>query len=224
MKKFVLAIIVAFSLFMPVRAEKGSFPTLSSQVVDEAGVLTAAQKNQLTQILQTDKINQIAVAIVKDLQGMDGRQFGIELARKWQLGQKDKNNGVLILLATKDRYVGIEVGYGLEEILPDSVTGRIIREKMIPPLTENLNYYQSLVNGATAIMGIITNDENQDKSTSMEDILFIILIIFMILFGKSGGKGSSVNGGGYGGGFGGKRRFFTGGGGSFGGGGAGRRF
>lgn len=224
MKKLVLIFWLWLAFILPLQAAEVKFPALSGQVVDEAGVLNAQQKARLTQLLAADTSNQIAIAVVKDMQGLEGRDYGIELARRWQLGQKDKDNGVLILLATEDRYVGIEVGYGLEGILPDSVTGRIIREQMIPPLKDNLNYYQSLLNGATAVMAAITTGEAVEESDTAGDILSMLLtllIIYLILSGKIRGGGF---GGGYGGGFRGGSNFFRGGGGSFGGGGAGRRF
>lgn len=225
MKKLALTIWACLIFALPLQAAEIKFPALSGQVVDEAGVLSPSEKMKLTQLLESDQTNQVAIAVVQDLQGMDGREYGIELARRWQIGQKGKDNGVLILLAVKDRYVGIEVGYGLEGILPDSVTGRIIREQMIPPLKENLNYYQSLLNGAVSVMKVITTGEKADESGTAEDILsmlFTLLIIYLILSGKMRGGGFGGFGGGRGG-FGGGG-FFRGGGGSFGGGGAGRRF
>lgn len=224
MKKIAFILLLCFIFTTPLKAEEINFPTLSGQVVDEAGVLTKQQKNELTQRLSQDKNNQIVAAIIQNLQGMEGREYGIELARRWQIGQKGKDNGVLILIATEDRYVGIEVGYGLEGILPDSLTGRIIREYMLPPLKKDLNYYQALVNGSSAIMTIISGEQPEEESNDGEDIISIILtllFIYLILSGKIRG-GSGGFGGGSFGGFGGSR--FTGGGGSFGGGGAGRRF
>ena len=88
MKKILLAFIL-FCIFMtPVRAAETDYPPLTGQVVDEAGVLTPQQKSQLLQLLAADKNNQVAVAVVKDLRGRNGREYGIELARRWQLGQK----------------------------------------------------------------------------------------------------------------------------------------
>ena len=85
MKK--LLAILLFLLFTGnVSAGEADYPVLSGQVVDEAGVLSAETKAKLSGILATDKDNQIVVAVLKDLRGKDGREYGIELARRWQLG------------------------------------------------------------------------------------------------------------------------------------------
>ncbi len=226
MKKILLAFIL-FCIFMtPVRAAETDYPPLTGQVVDEAGVLTPQQKSQLLQLLAADKNNQVAVAVVKDLRGRNGREYGIELARRWQLGQKGKDNGVLILLSPKDRYAGIEVGYGLEDILPDSLTGRILRQEVFPPLQRNLDYGTALLNGTKAVMTVLAGGEPglaNEEASPLEDAastLLTLLMIYLILSGRGrflgGGRSFFRRGGGGGG--------FRGGGGSFGGGGAVGRF
>lgn len=227
MKK--LLAILLFLLFTGnVSAGEADYPVLSGQVVDEAGVLSAETKAKLSGILATDKDNQIVVAVLKDLRGKDGREYGIELARRWQLGQKGKDNGVLIFLSPKDRYAGIEVGYGLEGILPDSLVGRILREAVFPPLKKDNDYNQAVLNGAAAVMSVVSNPQQfQDAPLSDDDLYTILLIIFLIMMfagrGRSGGGGGFIfpGGGHFGGGWGGG---FRGGGGGFGGGGAGGRF
>lgn len=226
MKKILLAFILFCIFLHPVRAAETDYPPLTGQVVDEAGVLTPQQKSQLLQLLAADKNNQVAVAVVKDLRGQNGREYGIELARRWQLGQKGQDNGVLILLSPKDRYAGIEVGYGLEDILPDSLTGRILRQEVFPPLQRNLDYGTALFNGTKAVMTVLAGGEPglaDEEASPLEDTasaLLTLLMIYLILSGRGrflGGSGSFFRRGGGGGGF-------RGGGGSFGGGGAGGRF
>lgn len=86
MRKFTSAILALF-LFIPVLSAKvPEFPPLSGQVVDQADILTPQQKDYLIKQLAADQNNQIVVAIVNNLQGMEGREYGIELARRWQLG------------------------------------------------------------------------------------------------------------------------------------------
>lgn len=224
MKKFLCALFLLFLVVAPAFSAGVDYPALSGQVVDEAGVLSPQEKTQILRILSADKDNQVAVAIVKDLRGLTGREYGIELARRWQLGQKGKDNGVLILISPKDRYAGIEVGYGLESILPDSLTGRILREYMFPPLKENLNYGRAALNGAAAVMTVLSDGKlklaDGDETSSGNDplaTLLALIIIYLVMTGKLRSGGWTV-GGGRGGGH------FGGGGGSFGGGGAGGRF
>ncbi len=227
MKKIIFAIIAFCFCWSLSFAAEVDFPPLSGQVIDEAGVLSAQTKAQLNTLLSSDKDNQIVVAVLKNLRGKDGREYGIELARHWQLGQKGKDNGVLILAATEDRYVGIEVGYGLEDVLTDSISGRILQNVILPPLKEKVpNYNQAMLNGAMAVMSVISDGgQAVVDDMSLDDLwslIFTLIMIYLILSGKGprGGRGIFLGGGrGWGGGGG-----FLGGGGSFGGGGAGRRF
>ena len=110
-------------------------PKLTGRVVDGAGLLSAAEEASLTQKLadlEAKSSDQLAVATVPSLQGYDIREFGLLLARDWALGQKDKNNGVLLLVAPKERKVSIEVGYGLEPTLTDALSHLIIQRAILP--------------------------------------------------------------------------------------------
>lgn len=229
MKKLFATLLSALFFACSVFAAEVDYPALSGQVVDEAGVLTPQTKAELQKMLSLDKENQIAVAVLKDLRGQNGREYGIELARRWQLGQKGKDNGVLIFISPQDRYAGIEVGYGLEGILPDSLAGRILREVIFPPIQKNNDYNQAVLNGTAAVMSVISNPkeyaESEMDGDAISTLLFLI-VLYLLLSGKGrgGGGGFFLPRGGFGGGFGGGFRGFRGGGGSFGGGGAGGRF
>ncbi len=181
---------------------------------------------------------QIAVVTVRDLQGMDKATFAVELAEKWGIGQKGKDNGILILLKPKTPgskgQVYIAVGYGLEAFIPDATTKRIISQEMVPYFKQGQMF--AGVNAAvdtifSLLMGEFTADAyNGNKSDVAFWIMFVAIIglfIFLGIFGNqgqsssgstyssSGFSGGSSFGGGSSGGFGGF------GGGSFGGGGAG---
>lgn len=233
MKKLLFSIGLLFFSIVSVSAKETAFPELTAQVVDEAGVLSPQVKQQLETLTAMDKDNQVVIAIVKNLRGKSGRDYGIELARQWQIGQKSKDNGVLILISPEDRYAGIEVGYGLEDVLTDSITARILREKIMPPLMQNLDYNKALLDGTTAIMdklgGSRTPDDTNviDEEELLNAFLFIIFIIIFLARKRNGGSGPGWPlGGGMGGGmFGrGSSGGFSGRGGGFGGGGAGGRF
>ncbi|MCA9054867.1 MAG: TPM domain-containing protein, partial [Planctomycetaceae bacterium] len=75
---------------------------------------------------------QLAVVVLKSLEGGQIDDFGEKLFRKWGIGQADRNNGVLLLVAIKDRKARIEVGYDLEPVLPDALAGRILNEQLFP--------------------------------------------------------------------------------------------
>ena len=106
------------ALAAPVSAQ--TFPKLTGRVVDEAHILSAAQVADLTsksQALEASTGRQFVVATVPDLQGYPIEDYGYKLGREWKIGQKDANNGIILIVAPNERKVRIEVGYGLEPIM-----------------------------------------------------------------------------------------------------------
>ena len=102
-----------------------TFPRLTGRVVDEAGILDAATRAELTQKLadlEAKSTDQLVVVTLRSLQGTSIEDYGYQLGRAWQIGQKGKNNGVLLIVAPNERKVRIEVGYGLEGTLTDAIT------------------------------------------------------------------------------------------------------
>lgn len=114
-------------------------PALSSRVTDLTGTLTAQQQAALESRLaafEQQKGSQIAVLLVPTTQPETIEQYGIRVAEAWKLGRKGIDDGLIILMATQDRSVRIEVGYGLEGVIPDVVAKRVIEEIMIPHFRE----------------------------------------------------------------------------------------
>ena len=108
------------------------FPVLTGRVVDQANMLTSAAEAQIAELSQAHEAatsNQVVVAVLPDLQGYSIEQFGYQLGRHWGIGQQDKNNGVLLLVAKAERKVRIEVGYGLEGVLTDAIAANISEQK-----------------------------------------------------------------------------------------------
>lgn len=116
-------------------AHAQSFPKLSGQVVDAANLLSSPQEATLMARLasiETRTGRQVVVATIPDLQGYDIADYGYRLGRAWGIGAKETNDGALLIVAPNDRKVRIEVGYGLEGILTDAMSSRIIREDITP--------------------------------------------------------------------------------------------
>jgi uncharacterized protein len=116
------------------------FPALSGRVVDEAGVLDASTREQLRAklaALEAKNGTQLVVATVKSLRGNTIEDYANRLFRRWQLGQKGTNNGVLLLHAPAERKIRIEVGYGLEGRLTDAITKVIITNAIAPHFKAN---------------------------------------------------------------------------------------
>ncbi|AOT71296.1 TPM domain-containing protein [Geosporobacter ferrireducens] len=144
MKKFkwislFLAILISFSGISSFADVVYPEPTREFYVADFAGVLSQETRNAvLNANLNYEKTKekpQIVVATVPNLQGLDINQYAVELFEKWKIGNKDYDNGVLLLLALEERRVWIEVGYGLEGAIPDGKAGEIL-DAAVPALSQ----------------------------------------------------------------------------------------
>lgn len=193
---------------------------------------------------------QVVVVTVDTVGDEDISDYALNLGRNWGIGDKEKDNGIVILLAVEDRNVEIQVGYGLEGALNDSKVGRILDNYGVPYFSED-NFSEGLVSVYNAVYNEVlieyglSPDENYvsiEKLENQEDtdsgkvviswiVLLVIVFVYLFIFKGRGFffiGGPPFGGGHYRGGFGGSSGGFSGGfrggGGSFGGGGAGRRF
>lgn len=244
------AFLVALLLAVVPAAAAPTFPELTGRVVDGANILPddveAALSVKLAQ-LETKTTDQFVVVTLPSLQGYDIADFGYQLGRHWQIGQKDKNNGLLLIVAPEERAVRFEVGYGLEGTMTDALT-RVIIENAILPRFRADDYPGGIVRGVDDAIQVMSGDkaaiqELADKRNADEGfwdsilpflIFFAIIVIINFLVngarrrpgswaGAILGSGSSSgrsSGGGWSSGGGG----FSGGGGSFGGGGSSGRW
>jgi len=181
-----------------------TYPSLTGRVVDQASILTPAQKDQLSIILEKHEqktSNQVVVAVIRSLDGNDIAEYAVGLFRYWQLGLKDKNNGVLLLIAIDDREVDIEVGYGLEATLTDAISHDIIQEKIIPffkkgeygaGVFESVSSIMLALDGEYIPTGKAVNQKENDDEISwfvLGPFLFFFLIMFFIRNRRGGGGG-----------------------------------
>lgn len=154
-------------------------------VNDYDGVLTADQKQTLEKKLQdfeTQTSNQISVVFINGLQGDTIENFAEKLFKEWGIGQKDKDNGVLILVSVPDRSMRIEVGYGLEGALTDAQSNWIINQQMKPAFQQE-DYFGG-VNLAVdkiiaATQGEYLPEEKSSKVDFNIDIVWFIFFIFI---------------------------------------------
>ena len=129
-------------------------------VQDYAQVLSAEDKRRLLSIgqeLDNKTTAQLAVVTVKTLDGQPIEDYALSILREWGIGSKGKNNGALIVVAVQDRRSRIEVGYGLEGLLTDGLTGRIQDQAMIPYFRKG-NYAAGIVNGYAVTASLIAKD------------------------------------------------------------------
>lgn len=138
-------------------------------IVDQTNTLTAEQTSALAQKIAAERSatgNQIGILIIPSLDGQILEDYSLDVARQWGIGTKDRNSGVLLLIAKNDRKIRIEVGYGLEGALTDIRSGQIIRDRMAPAFRQN-DYYGGISSGIDGIIAAIHGeaDPNIGKST-----------------------------------------------------------
>jgi uncharacterized protein len=222
-------------------------PPLAGRVNDTANILSDEVEKKLTAKLadvEQRTGHQLAILTVASLEGDPIEDFGIRVVEAWKLGQKGKDDGVLLLVAAGDHKMRIEVGYGLEGELPDAAAGRIIQDVMIPRFRQG-DYDGGVTAAVSAILVRIGAGTDEDKSavaaapsgsrssgSPLGSILrflflapflffFLVVIVLRRLFGGGSGSRSTYYGGSsFGGSSSGGGSSFSGGGGSFGGGGA----
>lgn len=243
--RILAALGVCAALGLPVAALDLT-PTDRFFVNDFANVLSAEAEDAIyaagVQLYEKTGAQVVAVT-VSSLEGEDIRDAGYSLAQSWQIGEKDKDTGILLLLAVEDRQITVEVGSGLEGAITDMKAGRILDQYATPKFKEDdysggmLDAYDSLVNEVyiefgqepdasyTPIDDIV--HENDDGGWVFLEIGVILIVLLAVFFGARhrGGRGGPPiiffggRGGGFGGGFRGGGGFSGGGGGGFSGGG-----
>lgn len=239
-----MRLFLALAAFLMAVNSQAAFqvPALTGPVVDQGGMLTAHDERLLSDLIrrfeQTGKA-QLQVLTVQNLGGLPIEQASIEVVEKWKLGGAKTDNGLLFIVAVDDRKIRIEVGQGLEGVIPDAIAKRIIEDVMIPLFRQG-SASQGVVMGVYQAMKKIDQEFQADhqleratssrrSSSTWEGIVIFMAILIIILFGSRGGRGrrrgimggvggfSTGWGGGFGGGGGGG---WSGGGGGFSGGGA----
>lgn len=238
MIRLVLGLFIVFSNALSL-AEEFKVPPMVGPVVDQAAMLSQTSKRDLEALIQhvyKSTGTQIGILTLNHLSGLAIEQASIQVTDQWKLGSAKEDNGVLLLIAKKERQIRIEVGQGLEGRLPDAYAKRIISDIMVP------NFKQGQVDKGVylGLVGIIQRTDpnvlkqqglrevsiKKSRSSSPLKLIIVILFTLIVLFGRGGGSGLLLaallgghigrGGGGFGGGGGG----WSGGGGGFSGGGA----
>ncbi len=230
-KRFWAVALLIFCVSPYLHAEKVANLTTQGYVNDFAGVLSAAGKESLTALcIEVDQKTkaQIAVVTVSSLEGESVEQFSLDLATKWGVGPKQDSRGVMILVATTDHKYRIEVGYGLEPILPDGKVGAFGREAV--PLLRQGDYDGAILLMTGRVAGVIADEQKatldslsgvppapqagpEPIAQSRPNLLWIVFLLFFIFFpvlslilrtlfgGVTGRRGGRwMGGGGFGGG------------------------
>jgi uncharacterized protein len=221
-------------------------PALRGRINDYAGVMSQDQARSLESRLaqfEQETGHQVAVLTIPTLDGEDIEGFSIRVAENWKIGKKGFDNGVILVVAVKDRRLRLEVGYGLEGVLPDAIAKRITSEYIVPYFRSQ-DYAGGIIAGIDAVLKVIKKEplpdsarkKSQDRGSDLNFFIMlgISLLVLVSMFGgmmgrrrnqmwatRGRGRGPIIFGGpgGFGGG-GSDSGGFSGGGGGFGGGGA----
>lgn len=186
MKRWLILCLLLFS-FQALAGEV-AVPPLTARVTDLTGTLTAEQRNALEERLQafeTQKGSQIAVLMVPSTQPDEIEQYSIRVVEQWKLGRKGVDDGVLLLIAKDDHKLRIEVGYGLEGVLPDVIAKRIIANDITPHFKQG-DFYGGIVAGLTRIISVLQGEtlpppqKSQNNNIPAETYLPVLLFAALI--------------------------------------------
>ncbi len=206
-KPFAFGLVCVLVLFATLgQAQKAAeYPELSGRVVDEASLVSPSDKIFIEGVLaelEGKTGDQVAVLTITSLKGANLEQYSLGVAREWGLGEKDKNNGVLFLIAKNDRKMRIEVGYGLEGKLTDAIASYIIRNDVAPAFRSG-DFSGGIKRGVGSIVNVLATDasglkqwetrakprknsrRNRNNNSSNLGMFFIVGVWMFIIFGST---------------------------------------
>jgi len=182
-----LGFAVALLLWLGVTQAAPTFPPLTGRVVDEAGLLSPGVREAITAELAEHEAatsNQVVVVTLKSLQGYNIEEYGYQLGRHWGIGQAERDNGVLLIVAPTERKVG------LEGILTDALTHDIIQNRILPRFRQQ-HYEMGITEGVTGILAVlqgsytpISKARRQNQSQDLRVGTFISLFMFFLMVGE----------------------------------------
>ena len=184
MRKLLFLLLFSAQLF----AQEGIPAKPAGYILDEAGLLNPEEENALEQKMRgyaDSTSTQFAIVLVNSTNGRDPYDYAIDLAKSWGVGQKGKNNGVVILAAMQDRKLRIVTGRGIEDVLPDAICKRIINRTLKPTFKAGA-YYQGLDEATTEMMrrasGEFKNEDSGEEPQGIPPFLIFFLLFISFLF------------------------------------------
>jgi uncharacterized protein len=191
-----LAIVLLALIAFPALADDLPVPALTGRVVDQAGILSSDDESRLTgklHDLETKTSIQLVVVTLPSLRSRPIEDWGLALGRTWGIGQKGKDNGVLLVVAPNDRELRIEVGYGLEGTLPDGTANAIIRNVIVPRFKAG-SMAGGISDGVDAVIAVLTGSGEEfvpsrreiigQKLSEWIPVLFVGLFIILVIIGQ----------------------------------------
>ncbi|GAB3463308.1 hypothetical protein GCM10027321_25760 [Massilia terrae] len=205
--RYLCCLVLAFALAAPAQAQLKPVPELTGRVVDQAGMLDASQRQRLEDVLadyESKTGSQIVVLLVKSTEPEAIEQYSIRVTDAWKLGRKGVDDGVLLMVARDNpkalRRLRIEAGRGVQGVLTDAQSKRILQD-VIAPYFRQEHYYEGLVAGVGAIATLLNQEQfpaPQAKQPQQQGdvgvnlfglipFIFIVFVIVMTLFRRRGG-------------------------------------
>src|SRR3989344_3822480 len=191
MRRFVLGLLAVFGgvILLAKTSLAAVYPAPTGYVNDFAGVISQEAENSLEERLSSftaSTSNEIAVVTLSSLEGETVEGAAVKLFEEWGIGDKDKDNGVLLLVAINDRQMRIEVGYGLEPVLTDSRAGNIRRD-IITPAFKADDYEGGIVAGTEAIIEVVSGDptlydQKEPSANPAEEAIGLLFVSLVIIF------------------------------------------
>jgi uncharacterized protein len=168
LRPFFAAILALFAGFLLCSAAVAAptFPKLTGRVIDGASILTPQVRESLTtKLAALEKLTsrQLVVVTVPSLAGLPIEEYGYLLGRAWGIGEKGRNNGVLLIVAPNERRVRVEVGYGLEGVLTDALSTVILQDQVLPKFRAG-DFSGGAVAGADALIGQLSLPDDQARA------------------------------------------------------------
>lgn len=177
--------VILLTLFISLSFAASDLPKLTGGVMDEIGILSDSQKSRLDEkimTLESDTGSQVAVLIIDSTQGESIVDYGVRVMESWQLGRKGVDDGLLLVVAIVDRTMRIEVGYGLEGVIPDAVAKSIIDDEMVPAFRAG-EYDQGIMNAVDRMILLVRGEvlpSQMEKSTSTT-LIVVTVVSFLIV-------------------------------------------
>ncbi|MDP3352593.1 MAG: TPM domain-containing protein [Flavobacteriaceae bacterium] len=203
-KKFLFSLVILFSLLSNLIFAQLSIPPKpekQTSVYDEVGILSSSEKSHLEQKLiqyYDSTSTQVVVAIIPTLKGEEIALYATEWAHQWGIGQAKEDNGVFLLVVTEDKKLTIRTGYGVEHLLTDALSKRIISQIITPEFKAG-SYFNGIDKGTNAIIQVLKGEyknkyEKKERGDNPPFFLIVIIILIVIFaFSSKNNKSDPFN-------------------------------
>lgn len=195
LRRWVAALVAVATLaFVSTAGADVAIPALKTRVTDLTNTLTAEQRSALEQKIggfELRKGSQVAVLMLPSTMPEEIEQFSIRLAEAWKIGRKGTDDGVILVIAKDDRRLRIEVGYGLEGVIPDAIAKRVISDDITPKFKTG-DFYGGISAGVDRIIKLIDGEKlpppeasgsSQPRSGSRDPFEFLVPAFLFVLIG-----------------------------------------